>query len=177
MTASNSTLTQDELKKFLHYNPNTGVFTWLVDRYSNKIKGTVAGCIQTMENGKKYRYIRIKSNPYRANRLALLYVNGVMPTFHVDHISGDSLDDSFENLRDVTCAVNNKNKTRHKNNTSGTCGVGWNRHREKWMAYIRVNKKLINLGYFVSLIDAVIARKMAEYSFDFHFNHGQEKIL
>jgi len=49
-----------------------------------------------------------------------------------------------------------KNKSTHKNNTSGITGVRWVEKRGKWHSYIRVNYKRINLGYYTDFEDAVL---------------------
>ena len=46
----NSQLTQDALKKFLFYNPKTGIWIWKVDMKLGQIKkGSVAGSIYGTE--------------------------------------------------------------------------------------------------------------------------------
>lgn len=49
-----------------------------------------------------------------------------------------------------------------KRNISGVVGVGINRGKGKWMAYITINKKNIDLGLYVDKQDAIIARLTAE---------------
>ena len=49
-----------------------------------------------------------------------------------------------------------------KNNTSGCKGVGWDKKRQCWQAYIQVNKKHMNLGRYRKFEDAVAARLAAE---------------
>lgn len=51
---------------------------------------------------------------------------------------------------------------RHKNNTSGYTGVYFNSVSKKYVAYINVHGKRINLGPHKKLDDAVAARKEAE---------------
>jgi len=76
--------------------------------------------------------------------------------------------------------ANNKGIDRHnynqigKNNTSGTKGVSLVSSNKKWHAYITVNKKRINLGYFADIEDAIKARREAEekYLSDFWTNKG-----
>lgn len=50
----------------------------------------------------------------------------------------------------------------HKGNKSGHKGVMWNKHRNKWQAYIGFQGKNINLGYFDNKEDAIRARELAE---------------
>ena len=59
-----------------------------------------------------------------------------------DHINRNTFDNRATNLRDVTSRQNMRNKTKHKNNTSGKQGIyryvtrGYN----YWMAYIYDNE-------------------------------------
>lgn len=99
-------ITQEELKRLLHYNPDTGNFTWLVKRgshaairragyYHNKNK---------YKNSFGYRKIEIYDIQYFEHRLAWLYVYGLLPPddMHIDHINGCHDDNRIVNLRVVT---------------------------------------------------------------------------
>ena len=83
----------------------------------------------------------------------------------VDHINRDPLDNRKSNLRIVSNQQNSMNKGPQKRNTSGHKGVSWDKKRNKWYAYITVNYKLINLGRFSILEDAIEARKRAEIKY------------
>lgn len=52
--------------------------------------------------------------------------------------------------------------TMYKNNKSGVKGVCWVKRFNKWNAQIGFKGKVINLGYFLNLEDAIKARKKAE---------------
>ena len=168
-------LTQEVLKEFLHYTPATGLFVWLernMQAWNTKYAGKVAGYVNTDRGGKQYRRIRLFGKDFAAHRLAWLYVYGSFPTNHIDHINQDSLYNSITNLRDVSNATNTKNQKLCKRNTSGHTGVVWTARLEKWTAQIGVDGKVLHLGCFSLLSDAVIARKAAENKYGFHGNHG-----
>lgn len=90
----------------------------------------------------------------------------------VDHNNHDRHDNRKGNLTVVTNSQNGMNKWVSSKNTSGHPGVTFAKDRNKWRAYITVNKKTINLGSFEKYDDAVKARKEAEekyfgqYSYD-----------
>nr|UVX44468.1 MAG: zinc-binding loop region of homing endonuclease [Bacteriophage sp.] len=66
-------LTQDRLKELLHYNHDTGIFTW-VQRASKSVRvGNSAGS----KNKSGYIDIRIDKSLHKAHRLAWLYIYGV----------------------------------------------------------------------------------------------------
>ncbi len=163
-------LTQARLKELLHYNPDTGIFTWRAN-YSSRTKGEPAGNV----HHKGYVRIGIDMCSYFAHRLAFLYMLGDFPKHGTDHINHVKDDNRWVNLRDVSQKLNNKNITLPKNNTSGVVGVYWNKLRHKWQAYVIVNKKQIHLGLFNCITAATIARKTAEVKYDFHPNHGADK--
>ena len=54
------------------------------------------------------------------------------------------------------------NQSLRKDNTSGISGVNWKKDRNKWHAVITINKKKINLGYYISKEDAIKARLKGE---------------
>lgn len=67
-----------------------------------------------------------------------------------DHINGDTLDNRRTNLRLSTKRENCRNmgKTRREGTTSEYKGVYWHKLRNKWVASIRVDGKLLFLGYY-----------------------------
>lgn len=164
-------IAQAELKKELHYNPDTGVFTRLYKYKGPASVGDVAG--SGSGDTKRYNTISIKSVSYKSANLAFLYINGRMPIGVLDHISGDALDDRWCNLREVTIQQNNMNKAKGKNNKSGVVGVHWSVRDNSWKSQINVMGKRIHLGFFKDFFEAVCARKSAQQKHGFHHNHGR----
>jgi len=106
-----------------------------------------------------------------AHRVAWALYFGEWPDGEIDHINHDHADNRICNLRSVTRAENLRNLPKMRHNTSGVTGVY--RRKDKWLAAIRVDRKLIRLGYFHSFNDAVAARELAERQYRFHPNHGR----
>jgi hypothetical protein len=170
-------ITQEELKKLVHYDPETGVFTRLT-RPANRTKiGEIAGYKQIHHTGKTYRLVRLNGKQYQQHRLVFLYMNGAFPSDEVDHISGDGTDNRWVNLRAVDRLENKKNVKRQCNNTSGIVGITWSKQSRKWRARIQINQKDISLGYYDNIFDAACARKNAQIKYGFHPNHGSERGL
>lgn len=171
-------LTQEELKRILHYDPDTGMFTWIVSPARHIKIGSVAGRVKiTKKDGKGYRAITIKRNFCSEHRLAWLYVHGRYPDNQIDHINGDGTDNRLINLREVTANENCRNKRKPKNNKSGMVGVSWSKNNNKWMACIKINGVTKHIGYFDILLDAVAARINANKFYGFHVNHGKDRKI
>jgi hypothetical protein len=143
------TLSQKALMSALHYNPETGVFTY-INGSKKKKPGREAGNIKTQG----YREIHVNGGNYYAHRLAFLYMTGSFPEELVDHINGVRADNRWCNLRPATYSENNRNARLRKDNTSGVKGVCWDRVSKKWFAYISLNKKRHGLGQFETLDEA-----------------------
>ncbi len=75
-------------------------------------------------------------------------VNNTPTGLLTDHINRNQLDNRKENLRNCNATQNCQNRKRYKNNTSGFKGVSFNKENGKWVSNIRVNGKLMYLGYF-----------------------------
>lgn len=102
---------------------------------------------------------------YAYNNKGLLlhrYVMDAPKGKDVDHIFGDTMDNRKSQLRICSRSENMSNSKHYANNTSGHRGVTWYKKNSKWMAYIMINYKHKNLGYYDEIEDAVAARKRAE---------------
>lgn len=137
-------LTAARLREVLHYNQETGAFTWRVYRGRTAKVGSVAGSL----NNRGYIGIRVDGKRYLAHRLAWLYVYGVWPVDEIDHVDGKRTSNQIANLRECSRSENGQNLSIRASSTSGFIGVCFDRERAKWMASIQVNGKLRNLGRF-----------------------------
>ena len=72
--------------------------------------------------------------------------------FVVDHIDGNKLNNQPENLRIVTVRQNAQNQHTHR--AGRLVGCYYNKPTKKWMAYIEIDGKKKNLGYFDSELAA-----------------------
>ena len=87
------------------------------------------------------------------HRMAWEEVHGPIPDgMVIDHINGDTHDNRIENLRCISQSHNVLNR-------ADTKGYTWAAHANKWRAYIQVDGKRYNLGYFASESDAQSARE------------------
>lgn len=93
-------------------------------------------------------------------------LNGELPQGkEVDHVDGNGLNNRRYNLRLATPTENMQNKSLYRNNKSGVRGVSWHKRDKSWSATIRVNNRLIHLGYFDEIEDAANARIVAELEY------------
>lgn len=146
-------LTQDILKSLLHYDPKTGLFTWLVTNSNRAKAGSIAGCVVG-----QHISITIDRRMHRAHVLAWLYMKGVWPDHEIDHEDHNGYNNIWTNLRRATHQQNMMNCRRdRKNNTSGLRGVYWNKKDKRWRAQISVNGTNIHLGNFINKEDASVA--------------------
>jgi hypothetical protein len=168
-------ITQEQLKDLLHYDKETGGFTWLVSKGTAR-KGSEAGSVR-IKSGKKYRWIQVLGRQCSAHRLAFLYMTGEFPENDVDHRDGNGLNNEWSNLREATPAENARNQRLSKRNRSGVVGVRWLQDRRKWKASIGVNGRTKHIGFFSNKGDAIAARKAADIEFGYHPNHGKNRPL
>lgn len=108
------TLTKEELRRILEYDPWNGKFRWMVKRGRKIRVGDPAGS----RDRDGYIVINIGGKIYKAHRLAWLYYYGEwLPKDRVmDHINRKRDDNRIDNLRVVIHAINRANSSQGKNN-------------------------------------------------------------
>jgi hypothetical protein len=156
-------LSLHDLRAWLDYNPETGIFTWK-EKIANKVvPGAQAGGFV----GLNYRKIKINNHSYLEHRLAWFYHYGEWPIEELDHINGITHDNRISNLRQVDRKENCKNRAIASNNTSGTKGIRYRADHQRWVAFIKIDGENIHLGSYIDKYSAVRARKMAEERYGF----------
>jgi hypothetical protein len=153
-------ITQERLKELLHYDSDTGFFTWKPRERIGKNKPWTrllaekqAGVIHKRQG---YVFIRIDNKLYLAHRLAVLYMTGKFPDNMTDHIDGIRSNNKWNNLREACNSENMQNlkKARIDNKSTGLLGAHFNKRQNKFSSSIQTNKKQKHLGYFSSAIEA-----------------------
>ena len=72
----------------------------------------------------------------------------------VDHINRNKLDNRLKNLRIVNRSINNINRGKRKDNTSGYKGVSYEKNTKSWAMDLAINKKRIRLRGFKTKLSA-----------------------
>lgn len=142
--------TREDILAVLIYSPKTGIFRWR-DRPSlrpparARIRGKIAGSLNT--HGR--RQIYVNAELFLASHLAWIIMTGDRPKKLIDHKNNIPSDDRWKNLRLATFSDNSKNRRMRSGTKSGFKGVNL-RENGRFRAYLRVNKKRIDLGTFDS---------------------------
>jgi hypothetical protein len=76
-------VTAERLRELLHYDPETGLFMWVVSTSNRGRAGAVAG-----SNFHGYRCIGIDGHHCLSHRLVWLWTEGEWPKGEIDHING-----------------------------------------------------------------------------------------
>ena len=86
----------------------------------------------------------------RLHRLIMNTPTGLV----VDHIDHDTLNNTRNNLRNVTVSGNLQNQNIQRKSKSGYRGVIWFKPTGKWMVRVQVGKKSKFIGYFTDVNEA-----------------------
>ncbi len=173
-------LTQKDVLDVLFYNPVTGDLVW--EGRSRKSFSSYAaweewnemyaGKIATRPHPSGYSTINFFSSTYYAHRIIFLYMTGYFPDV-VDHLDGDSYNNTWKNLRATTQSMNCKNRVMPSSNTSGYTGVNFNKGNNMWYASLGSSGKTHNLGRFSTKEEAIKALLDVRSAFGFTERHGK----
>lgn len=171
------------LKSRLSYDKWNGKLTWLerplppndeysqreIRRWNSRFAGKKAGL---MHKRTGYWVISIDGKQYKYHRICYAIGIGNCEFGMVDHISGNSCDNRFRNLRETDATGNARNSKVCSKNKTGFKGV---QERDgKFIAYISTNSGRVHLGTFRTKKEAVLKRRAAEAENGYHKNHGRD---
>lgn len=139
-------ITQEELRKELTYDPETGVFEWFV------FHGRTGGSLRAdYSNGKSYRIVRCKGRSMPAAHAAWIYTRGEIPKgLVIDHIDGNPANNRLDNLRAITQKENGQNRSRRGYGEYGVTGVAPLKSG-KWRVHGVVDGRVKWVGTFATL--------------------------
>lgn len=155
-------LTQERLKHYLHYEPETGIFTWLnvnINTPKSKIgmrAGRLLGSIRNT-NDNRYLVVNLDHTMYRLHNLAFLYMTGSFPKETVDHINLDKLDNRWNNLREATVKENSYNRKVQADSTTGVKGLY--ERKGAWQVRVMVNAKAYTILFTFEKYEGAEAAK------------------
>lgn len=93
----------------------------------------------------------------------------------VDHIDGNGLNNTRENLRFASRTQNMQNERNIRKGTSRYKGVWFSKQKSKWIAEIKVNKRKIHLGTFADEEEAAKTYDAAAIQYFGEFAHTNFK--
>lgn len=98
---------------------------------------------------KMYAVARIDGKRVFMHQLICSLAHGERPPGHeVDHIDRNVLNNRADNLRWVTRSINQANKGKQQNNTSGYRGVSWYASGKTWKAAVKKDGRIVYCRYF-----------------------------
>lgn len=160
-------LTQDILKEYVHYDPQTGNFTLKKAIANCHVVGTVLGT----SDDKGYKVISLFRKMYKLHRLAFLYMEGKLPELHIDHVDGNPSNNTWANLRQATNAQNQHNK-RAIPSASGYKNIAYIHSTKKFRVTITKNCKA-TIRFYSSLEEAIEGARQLRVEIHGEFaNHG-----
>jgi hypothetical protein len=107
-----------------------------------------------------YLIVKIKGKQWKAHRLAWAKHYGVAPSYNIDHIDRNKLNNRISNLRDVPQVLNVQNMERTINPDTGVVGI----YKDKATPGLRAVYTFRKEGKthrFRSLKEAVASRELA----------------
>jgi hypothetical protein len=125
-------LNQTRLKEVLHYDEDTGIFTWKISRSSFVKMGDK---IKSLDKD-GYFLVQIDKKSYRVHRLVWLWYYNKFPDKVIDHIDGDVTNNKINNLREATVSQNAMNRGKTIYNKSGYKGVCFHKRDKIWQSQI-----------------------------------------
>ena len=146
-------MTKEDWLKIVSYDPETGIFRWLIRVRSTLPAGSRAGTVR--KDG--YRLILHKGEHVYEHRLAWAIMTGEelmedefrgkRPGLQLDHINRDRSDNRWVNLRIATRQQNQGNRV----------VKGYFNHRGRWRVNVRKDGKFLSYASFKTEAEAAVA--------------------
>ena len=129
----------------------------LVDDADAELVANYSWSLHTNGHGGEYVAAYVRGSG-RANPRFVLMHQLITGKRHQDHVNGDGLDNTRDNLRDASRSQNGANQN-SRGGSSRFKGVHW--AKPSWIARITVNGRGIHLGSFSDEVEAAKAYDLA----------------
>lgn len=123
--------------------------------WNTAFSGKVVGSI-VKTRGKSYKRSSIFGIRFSVHQLIYyMYHKSIDTSLVINHINGDSLDNSITNLEQITQSLNNRsNVAKRSDNTTGFKGVTYSKKLNKYIVRCQINGKRLYGGVFSNIEDA-----------------------
>ena len=164
----------DEEKLYINenfrYEPNTGLVYWKKFSTTSGPKRSTkkpTGFVESTGYVRVFFRINNHNEKLLAHRLAWYLYYGEVPTNIIDHIDHNRSNNKIDNLRETNSSKNTRHssikKAKLKKRLEGNCiGVFKRRSnnciKKPYQALIKVNYKMLSLGYYTTMVEAAKAR-------------------
>lgn len=146
-----------------HFKNETACKRWSTNS-GNKPSGSI------LSNG--YYHTRLNRKRYQNHRIIFAIHNNTIDfqDKQIDHIDGNPLNNSPQNLRLVTASQNQFNRKKQKNNSTGHKNISFVKRLNKYRCAMQVNGKDIYIGLFNTVEEAIQSRdqKFKELAGEFY---------
>lgn len=143
-------LTREYLNWLFHYDRENGKLYWKNHWYLStkmRVKGKEVGTID-----KGYLRVKIGYETYQVHRLIFCLEYGYFSDYQIDHINGNSLENHFLNLRELSVRGNQQNRAYHRQGK--LVGATFVKDKNKWMSQASLDHKHIFIGYYDTELEA-----------------------
>ena len=150
-------LTQDRLKEWVHYDPETGEFTWKTGSRAGEVAGTVHERRGTLK-------LSIDCERHLLHRLAVLYMTWRMPTGPVYLADRNPSNNSWNNLRASEVANDVQRRPARPSSRPSPRRGAIHAKGDRWQAMIRDPRtgRFTDLGLFRTIEEAHAAFCVAD---------------
>lgn len=165
----------NRVKEVLGYDPETGIFTWLIKTCRKVTIGKIAGSIKRSNpKAPPYLQISIDGVTYKAHTLAYYIVTGEWLPGKVDHKDGNSLNNKWENYRIATRSEQNRNMAKHRDGACLYKGISFCKIMKRYTAEIMKDRVKYKLGYFDTQEEAAEAYRLKSLELHGEFSTVRE---
>jgi hypothetical protein len=161
--------TQEYLRECLDYDAATGILTWKVRPLAhfknahgmNTFNAKYAGAVAGHGTPRGYLTVHLSGKSYLARRVVWKWMTGREPAAEIDHRNEDKSCNRWTNIREASHQQNTFNRRAPRVSATGVKGVVWDKQRQKYAAYARLNGRSTFLGRFASIDAAATAYRDA----------------
>ena len=161
------------VNEYLSYCDKLKTLIWIKKpKQSRVVVGDIAGLVVSPNGVTEHYRIGFMGKVYFAHKLAWMVHHKCKPPKVIDHIDGNGLNNSKENISDSSLSRNNKNKRLHKKNKLGIHGICHRASRGLFEVTIGDSGNVKYVGSSSDFFEACCLRKSQESKLGYSCNHG-----